>query len=263
MLSETPVALTGDQIQQYRDQGFLLVRNLLSPEEAATLREEVHAAFRRAEVSPDGAWRSADKVAGDVRPRLQGMHDMQHASAAFGRLLYDDRFTGVAAALLDSDNVQLHHTKAFVKPPEQGAPFPMHQDYPFFPHTDHRMAAAIFHLDAAPEEKGCVRLMPGSHKRGPLEHIEEGNWHLPVDEWPLASAVPVEAEPGDVLFFGYLMVHGSGINRSDEVRTTWLVQFRDPEDRPTTDRHTGSRGQGMMLRGIDPTPIVHNPGKIV
>lgn len=246
--------LTAEQTEQYREEGFLLVRGLLSPEEAAELREEVHAAFRRVEVSPEGAWRSAREVAGDVPPKLQGMHDMQFASAAFSRVLVDDRFTSVAAGVLGGDNVQLHHTKAFVKPPEQGAPFPMHQDHPFFPHAGHRVAAAIFHLDAAPESKGCVRLVPGSHRRGPLEHVEEGSWHLPVDDWPLSSAVPVEAEAGDVLFFSYLMVHGSGINRSNEVRTTWLVQFRDPADPPTTDQHTGSRGQGMMLRGIDPAP---------
>jgi hypothetical protein len=31
-----------------------------------------------------------------------------------------------------------------------------------------------------------------------------------------------------------------------------LVQMRDPEDQPTIVTHL-SRGQGMMLRGVDPT----------
>jgi phytanoyl-CoA hydroxylase len=55
------------------------------------------------------------------------------------------------------------------------------------------------------------------------------------------------------LFFNYLTVHGSGVNTSDEARTTLLVQMRDPEDDPAVDVHR-SRGQGMMLRGIDPRP---------
>jgi hypothetical protein len=46
-------------------------------------------------------------------------------------------------------------------------------------------------------------------------------------------------------------VHGSGINRSNEPRTTILVQMRDPEDVPLNNKHS-SRGQGMMLAGIDP-----------
>ena len=55
-----------------------------------------------------------------------------------------------------------------------------------------------------------------------------------------------------MLFFSYLTVHGSGVNTSSEARTTLLVQMRDPEDPPTIVTHL-SRGQGMMLRGVDPT----------
>jgi hypothetical protein len=55
-----------------------------------------------------------------------------------------------------------------------------------------------------------------------------------------------------VLFFSYLTIHGSGLNTSPEARTTLLVQMRDPSDVPTKIAHL-SRGQGMMLRGVDPT----------
>ncbi len=128
----------------------------------------------------------------------------------------------------------------------------MHQDYPYFPHDGHTMGAAIFHFDDAPLEKGCLRIVPGSHKLGPLPH--EGNFHLPLDKYPLESATLCEAEAGDVLFFNYLTIHGSGVNTSSEARTTLLVQYRDPADRPLDDQHK-SRGQGMMLRGIDPNPV--------
>src|SRR5258706_2051380 len=36
------------------------------------------------------------------------------------------------------------------------------------------------HFDDAPLEKGCVRVVPGSHKLGPLEHLHDGGHHLPV-----------------------------------------------------------------------------------
>jgi ectoine hydroxylase-related dioxygenase (phytanoyl-CoA dioxygenase family) len=74
---------------------------------------------------------------------------------------------------------------------------------------------------------------------------------LPIEEYPVESAVPCAAEAGDVLFFSYLTIHGSGVNTSSEARTTILVQMRDPADPPTNEAHQ-SRGQGMMLRGIDP-----------
>ncbi len=50
----------------------------------------------------------------------------------------------------------------------------------------------------------------------------------------------------------YLTIHGSGVNVSDEPRTTLLVQMRDPLEPPTESVHL-SRGQGMMLRGVDPS----------
>ena len=67
----------------------------------------------------------------------------------------------------------------------------------------------------------------------------------------MAKATPCPAKAGDALFFSYLTIHGSGVNVSSEARTTVLVQMRDPTDPPTVETHV-SRGQGMMLRGIDP-----------
>ncbi len=96
--------------------------------------------------------------------------------------------------------------------------------------------------------------MPGTHLLGPIEHQREGGWILPFAQYPIESAVPCPAEAGDLLFFSYLTVHGSGINVSSEARTTWLVQMRDPADPPTVKTHR-SRGQGMILRGIDPSGI--------
>ena len=93
--------------------------------------------------------------------------------------------------------------------------------------------------------------MPGSHKNGPLKHLHDGGHHLPVDEYPVSKATPCPAKAGDVLFFSYLTIHGSGLNESKEARTTLLVQMRDPADLPTAEVHI-SRGQGVILRGIDP-----------
>jgi ectoine hydroxylase-related dioxygenase (phytanoyl-CoA dioxygenase family) len=74
---------------------------------------------------------------------------------------------------------------------------------------------------------------------------------LPLDEWPLERAVAVEAHAGDVLFFGYCMVHGSYVNRSERSRRILLVQMRSPTDHPLNDAHR-SPGQGTMLRGFNP-----------
>ncbi len=244
--------LTQEQIAFYQENGYILVKGLLTREEASFFRQECHALAARLAKREDinATWGSAQTLT-KTETRILHAHDVQYHVAAFTRLLVDERVTGVAADIIGSPNVQLHHNKMFIKPPEKGSPFPMHQDYPFFPHAHHTMIAAICHFDDAPIAKGCLRVVPGSHKLGPLPHEETGSWHLPFESYPLESAVPCPAEAGDVLFFSYLTIHGSGINTSNEARTTLLIQMRDPQDRPTVDTHQ-SPGQGAILRGIDP-----------
>jgi ectoine hydroxylase-related dioxygenase (phytanoyl-CoA dioxygenase family) len=236
--------LTADQHRFYEENGYLLIKQFISPAEAAALRAEVHDIAAR-QGPTNATWSS---VAGKDT-RLEHSHDVQFRSSAFSRLLVDPRLTAVFTSLI-GPNVQLHHNKMFIKPPERGSPFPMHQDYGYFPHRGNSMTAAILHLDAAPDAKGCVRVYPGSHKLGPLQAMGQDH-HVDPDRFPLSEATAIEAEAGDLLVFNYLTVHGSGLNMSDEARTTWLVQVRDPEDEPISEQHQ-SRGQGMMLAGVDP-----------
>jgi phytanoyl-CoA hydroxylase len=246
--------LTSEQIAFYQANGYLLVKGLISKTESAILRAEAHSLIERlgSQRSVDATWGSARAAVADAKEtQVLHCHNVQFYSAAFTRLICDERVTAVTAELIGSPNVQLHHSKLFIKPPEKGSPFPMHQDYPYFPHDRHSMIAATFHFDDAPIEKGCIRVVPGSHLGGPIEHIPTGGYHLPFDKYPIEAATPCPAEAGDVLFFSYLTIHGSAINASPEARTTLLVQMRDPSDPPSKKTHE-SRGQGMMLRGIDP-----------
>lgn len=238
----------------YHENGYLLVEELFTATEAEAFRQEAHALIGRLSQHTDfnPTWGSAKQIAEGTK--LLHCHNVQFYSAVFTRLLVDERLTAAVAELIGTPNVQLHHNKLFIKPPEKGSPFPMHQDYPYFPHERHTMMAAVIHFDDAPLEKGCIRVVPGSHKQGVIEHNSQGGFHLPFDQYPLESSLPCPAKAGDVLFFNYLTIHGSGVNVSKEARTTLLVQMRDPEDKPTMDMHA-SRGQGMMLRGYDPTAL--------
>ena len=235
------MSLTQDQRDFYSTHGYIHVEDMFTREECATLRGEIHALAERLG-NPDATWASVRSTG----TKITHCHDVQFEIAAITRLLTDPRFASVAQAII-GPNVQLHHTKMFIKPPENGSPFPMHQDYYYFPHAGTSMTAAIMHFDDAPIEKGCLRVVPGSHKLGPLEPVGEDR-HLPG--YAIEDATPIQAKAGDVIFFNYMLIHGSGLNVSDESRTTLLVQMRDPEDKPTVDRHL-SRGQGMMLAGVN------------
>lgn len=250
--------LTTEQVRRYREQGYLLVSGLFGAEQLDRLEasfDQLVARRLAAGAELDATWGGTRWRAreGAERTVVLHTHDLQAYCAEWTRALVHDRWTAAMSDLIGGPNVQLHHTKLFLKPPEVGSPFPLHQDYPHFPHERHTMMAAVLHLTDASEEMGCLRVIPGSHRAGPLpvgEHL-----HLDPDDYPVDRALPCPAVRGDVLFFSYLLVHGSGINRSQRTRKTVLVQVRDPADRQLTDNHR-SHAQGLMLRGVHPQVTV-------
>src|SRR4051812_4406724 len=194
--------LTPREKEAYRLDGYVHVRGLLTPDEAAAYRAEIHALAERQGES-DATWASVQGAG----TKITHSHDVHFRSAAFTRLLTDPRLTGPAQDII-GPNVQLHHNKMFIKPPEKGSPFPMHQDYPYFPHRDHSMIAVILHFDDAPEEKGCLCAYPGSHKLGPVEAYGSDH-HASEDLYPIAGATTIPAKAGDAIFMSYLLIHGS------------------------------------------------------
>ena len=249
--------LTQDQIDHYHDQGYVLVGGIFDDDELDRMEPAFDAIIERRlargtdlDITWTGDW---NKPFGSMQTLLT--HDVQAYSAQWARVLLHERFTATMADLI-GPNVQLHHTKLFQKPPETGGAFPMHQDCPYFPHEKHSMMACTIHLTDTDEQMGCLRVWPGSHKLGPLPVHKEphgGSQYQYLDpaEYPIDRATACPAQRGDVLFFSYLTIHGSDLNRSDRVRKTVLVQVRDAADRPLEDTHR-SHSQGLMLHGINP-----------
>jgi len=243
---------TNTQVRSYAENGFVLVGGLFTAGELDELEAGFDAIVRRHLAERDidhtwgGSWRGER-----TDTKIVGIHDVQAFSAVWARALLHPRLAAAFSALMGSPNVQLHHTKLFQKPPERGSGFPLHQDWPYFPHERHTMMAGIIHLSDATEEMGCVTVVPGSHQLGPLATARDGLYLDPRVALP-APVASCPARRGDVLFFNYLTVHGSGPNTSSSVRKTVLVQVRDPEDLPTHAVHTGSHGQGLMMAGSNP-----------
>ena len=232
----------------YREHGYVLVHGVFDEREV----EEMRAAIDRIleGVAATEHDRSHTWAGVDQSLQLKGFHDLTYHDGVFTRMVAHPRLVDVLTQLI-GPNVQLHHTKMLVKPPEQGAPFPMHQDYPYFPHEQHSVLAASVHLDDTDEENGCLHVVPGSHRLGPLEAQGDSK----SLDYPLESGVAVPGAAGDVLFFNYLTIHGSGVNRSARTRRNVLFQFRDPADPPscaTASRSTSTGAQGRWSPGSNP-----------
>jgi hypothetical protein len=99
-----------------------------------------------------------------------------------------------------------------------------------------------FYLDAAGRDSGCLRVVPGSHRRGEVyaEAVHETiptsgsnnsdkNWGIPGREVP---AVALEVKPGDLVIFNHRIKHasyGGGLRR--RMFTVNLQErFRDDDE---------------------------------
>ena len=242
----------------YEDQGYLLVPGVLPADDLDAICAEMDAVAEVLESrrgSLEAAWPGTYRhhMADDLDPdafRCDSIHDVQRYSARMTRLITDPRIVELFVDLI-GPNVALHHTKYHAKPPQTGAPFPLHQDYRYFPHARHSMMLGALFLDDSSEENGCLGVVPGSHRGGILPVVGPGEKYLDPAAHPLDSLTLLPASRGSMLFFNYLTVHGSTANRSNAVRRILFIQVRDPEDRPTEKIHL-SHAQGMMLAGVDP-----------
>lgn len=251
-------AAPGRRRRVYEDQGYLLVPGVVPTDEVDAICAEMDAVaevVRSRHGSLEAAWPGTYRhhLADDLDPesfRCDSIHDVQRYSARMTRLITDPRIVELFVDLI-GPNVALHHTKYHAKPPEMGAPFPLHQDYPYFPHEGNSMMLGALFLDDTNEENGCLGVVPGSHRRGILPVVGPDEKYLDPAAHPLESLTLLPASRGSMLFFNYLTVHGSSPNRSRSVRRVLFIQVRDPEDRPTEKTHL-SHAQGMMLAGVDP-----------
>lgn len=252
--------LTTEEKQFYTDNGFIKLRGIFSEEEMNEISNAYDELFRRKfQENPtelESAWvgNSMKKEAGYIDYTVKSIHNMQMHSAVFTRAITNSKLLDALEDIMGTEDILLHHTKAHIKPPENGAPYLMHQDYLYFPFKKHTMLAVFLHLDDTTPENGGLAVYPGSHKLGPLEDHgltdEKGEQYHYADpnRFPLSGATPISAKRGELIVFSYLLLHGSYLNLSDKSRRMFLIQLRAADDEPTANVHL-SPCQGLVLRG--------------
>jgi len=224
----------------FQENGYYLAKGVYSSAEVAELEIDFDRIVRQLHDSGEevnARWKGAatDQIA-PPNATVVHTHNVQIYSAKWLRAFFQHRFLEVSRAILGPD-VILHHSKLFQKPAEKGAPFPMHQDWSYFPTVKDTMMAGIIHISDATDEMGCLRVYPGSHRLG--RKAESSGQSATADnflkDYPLEKALVVEAEAGDVIFFHYFTLHGSMPNRSQKVRKTVLVQMHSGDDQIEDD----------------------------
>jgi ectoine hydroxylase-related dioxygenase (phytanoyl-CoA dioxygenase family) len=234
----------------YNENGYYHARGVYSPKEIKALEADFDRIVAQLAASGEKVavrWSGAaiDKI-GAKDSVVVHTHNVQKYSAVWLRALLQPRFLEITNAILGQD-VVLHHTKLFQKPAEKGAPFPMHQDWSYFPSLLDTMMAGVIHVSEADEAMGCLRVVPGSHKLGRLAQSDGQTNAEFSDKYPIDEALAVVAEPGDVVFFNYMTLHGSKPNQSDRIRKTVLVQMHAGND--TIEEGNTHPNERLVLSG--------------
>lgn len=234
----------------FAENGYYHAKGVFDTDEIAALEGDFDRIVRQLSASGDqidatwdGAANDALKSANDV---IFHTHNVQKYSRTWLNAFLNERFLKVVRDII-GDDIILHHSKLFQKPAENGSPFPMHQDWPYFPTENDSMIAGILHVSDATDEMGCLRVYPGSHRLGRVAGADGRSQNDTLDQYPIENAQIVEAKAGDVIFFHYFTLHGSMPNRSDATRKTVLCQMYDGQDRiEAGNKHPDER---MVLSG--------------
>ncbi|KAL1784899.1 phytanoyl-CoA dioxygenase, peroxisomal [Sigmodon hispidus] len=223
--------LSLEQRKFYEENGFLVIKNLVSDDDIQRFRNEFDRICRK-EVNPPGivVMRDVAIAKMDYAPSekvVMKVQDFQEDEELFRYctlpevLKYVECFTG--------PNIMAMHTMLINKPSDTGkktSRHPMHQDLHYFPfRPSDRIVCAWTAMEHIDRKNGCLVVLPGTHK-GTLKPHGYPKWeggvnkmyHGIQDYKPDSSRVHLVMEKGDTVFFHPLLIHGSGRNKTQGFR---------------------------------------------
>jgi len=228
--------ITSSEVEQYKSDGFVLVRGLFDKEEIELLQR----AARADKALDDHAFGKADNEGGVVRLSLWN-HPGEGIYGMFARC----RSVVESAERLLGGEVYHYHSKMIMKEPKVGGAWAWHQDYGYwyqngvlFP----LLTSAFIAVDRATRENGCLQVLKGSHLAGRIDHVLTGD-QAGADMARVGELekrlelVHVEMEPGDAVFFDANLLHRSAQNRSENPRWSMICCYNAARNDPCRDSH--------------------------
>jgi ectoine hydroxylase len=229
-------ALTDEKRGSYDEDGYVLIKGMLSPEEIGLLGN----AARQDRALDQHSYARADGEGGKVRLSLWN----HPTDTIYGMIARSESLVSCAEKLLDGE-VYHYHSKMIMKDARVGGSWAWHQDYGYwyqngvlFP----LLTSAFIAVDRATKENGCLQVVRGSHHLGRIEHTLKGE-QAGADQERVdrilerLDVVHVEMEPGDTLFFHANLLHRSDQNTSDKPRWSMICCYNAARNNPYMESH--------------------------
>lgn len=234
-------SITDADVARFQEQGYLVVEEAFTPAEVqealdglfylisgqnpdfkVIMLENVAKGVPVSELSPDERQDFVRKFMWFVEhdERLKALSQHPKLLAVLTRLIGDAPF--------------LFQDMALIKPPRIGREKPWHQDHAYFNLPLETPVVGVWiALDEATPDNGCMIVIPGSHREGPVIHFKRRDWQICDTQVNNHGALAVPLKPGGCLFFHSLIHHGTPTNNSDLRRRAVQFHYR-PESAPKT-----------------------------
>lgn len=214
--------LSAADLAFYRDNGYLMIEDAVSPEDLAELRRVTYDFIERSrQVQESDDVFDLDEGHSPSTPRLTRIKLPHKQHAVYDRVLRSERMKGFFTSLLGA-NVVLQTSKLNTKAPGGGAAVEWHQDWAFYPHTNDDMLAFGLMLEDVHEANGPLMVIPGSHRGPLLSHHYNGVFAGAVDpkdpDFHFDKAVTLTGKAGSMTVHHARTLHGSAPNKSDRAR---------------------------------------------
>ncbi|MFW5682281.1 MAG: phytanoyl-CoA dioxygenase family protein [Phycisphaeraceae bacterium] len=239
----TPTAtiepLTDEQVQFFRDNGYLKIDKVTSDEDVATLRESYDRIFREKAGWEEGGQFDLGGTEQDGEPTLpQILSPAKYAPEMLDSELYAN-VSAIGKRLL-GDNCVTAFAHAIYKPPHSGAETPWHQDASYWdPSTISKTISVWVPLQEATLENGCMHFVPGSHKLDVIKHQSINNdprihgleVHPDDMHHVEGNVVACPLPPGGATMHGGYTLHYAPPNRSDIPRRAIILMCSVPGEK--------------------------------
>jgi phytanoyl-CoA hydroxylase len=262
-------SFTTQEMQEYEERGFILVRDLFEEAELAAWSAQLARVVSGEEDAAEGMLVMRDvmvakgAVQADRREHEIAKVQDYEKDPVLGTYVRHPRLLDRVQAFTGPDIASIH-TMLINKPPGVDGRHPLHQDLLYFPFRPaDQIVATWTALERCTRENGCLAVVPGSHLGELLPH-ENPEWeYLNLGYFGAAGVgahpdrVHVEMEPGDTIFFHPILLHGSGRNRSPGFRRAISAHYASTHCRYVDDGFPrGARPYTLMRGTAHPEGII-------
>jgi len=244
--------LTFAQIDQYHQDGYLIIRDFYTPQEVSKLYQ---IAIDDATIS-----KHAINVNDSTGKRSKLSLWYKPGNDVYGLLTRGESLVNAVNQLLDGEAAVCHfHSKLMQKEPRVGGAWEWHQDYGYWYKNEFllpdQMMSVMVAITEANQENGCLQVIKGSHKMGRVEHgfsgEQVGASQRYVDlSLKTMELVYVELKAGDLLFFHSNLLHRSEANLSDKPRWSMISCY----NRASNIGYNDSASSSSSVTPIDVVP---------